>query len=205
MPKTRWYDWLWVAMVVYLLLPVYNILFAWIGLVFMITPVLIALFFGTKSYCNKYCGRGQLYQRLGGVLKISRNVKPPRFLRARWFRYAFLVLFAAKFGMMIHASYTALTASANVGEGSWSWLFERPWELTNSPFAMEIASSIYMAMLATTVLGVLTMLLFKPRSWCVYCPMGTMTQEICRVRHGKETSHAGKCPQGSGFAESLGE
>ena len=24
------------------------------------------------------------------------------------------------------------------------------------------------------------MILFKPRSWCVYCPMGTMTQLICK-------------------------
>lgn len=33
-------------------------------------------------------------------------------------------------------------------------------------------------------LGFVTMLLFKPRSWCVYCPMGTMTQLICKVRSG---------------------
>ena len=33
------------------------------------------------------------------------------------------------------------------------------------------------------VLGLITMVLFKPRSWCVYCPMGTMTQLICKVKH----------------------
>ena len=35
------------------------------------------------------------------------------------------------------------------------------------------------------VLGLVTMVLFKPRSWCVYCPMGTMTQLICKARSGK--------------------
>lgn len=30
-----------------------------------------------------------------------------------------------------------------------------------------------------TRLGLITMVRFKPRSWCVYCPMGTMTQLIC--------------------------
>lgn len=201
MGKTRWYDWLWAAMLVYLFLPAYNILFAWFGLVFMAAPVLIALFLGTKSYCNKYCGRGQLYQLLGGKLGISRNAKPPRFLRARWFRYSFLVLFAAKFLMMIHASFMAFADASSAGQGSWSWLLERPY----SSFAIEVASSIYTVMLATAVLGVLTMLLFKPRSWCVYCPMGTMTQEICRLRHGKETPHAKKRPQGCGIVEGLGE
>ena len=29
------------------------------------------------------------------------------------------------------------------------------------------------------------MVLFKPRSWCVYCPMGTMTQLICKAKNAK--------------------
>jgi len=29
------------------------------------------------------------------------------------------------------------------------------------------------------------MVLFKPRSWCVYCPMGTMTQLVCKARNSK--------------------
>lgn len=40
-------------------------------------------------------------------------------------------------------------------------------------------------MLTSTVLGFVTMVLFRPRSWCVYCPMGTMTQGICILKHGK--------------------
>ncbi|MFR7479259.1 MAG: 4Fe-4S binding protein, partial [Acutalibacteraceae bacterium] len=48
-------------------------------------------------------------------------------------------------------------------------------------------------MLTSTVLGLVTMMLFKPRSWCVYCPMGTMTQLICKARlvtsSQKEESH----------------
>lgn len=38
-------------------------------------------------------------------------------------------------------------------------------------------------MLTSTVLGLVTMALFKPRSWCVYCPMGTMTQLICKAKN----------------------
>ena len=26
------------------------------------------------------------------------------------------------------------------------------------------------------------MALFKPRSWCTFCPLGTMTQAICRLK-----------------------
>ena len=26
------------------------------------------------------------------------------------------------------------------------------------------------------------MVLYRPRTWCAFCPMGTMTQGICQVR-----------------------
>nr|WP_303684772.1 hypothetical protein [Phascolarctobacterium succinatutens] len=26
------------------------------------------------------------------------------------------------------------------------------------------------------------MALFKPRTWCTFCPMGTMTQMICKMK-----------------------
>jgi len=38
-------------------------------------------------------------------------------------------------------------------------------------------------MLTSTILGLITMVLFKPRSWCVYCPMGTITQLISKVKY----------------------
>ena len=34
----------------------------------------------------------------------------------------------------------------------------------------------------STILGIVTMLIYKPNSWCVYCPMGTMTQGICIIK-----------------------
>lgn len=47
----------------------------------------------------------------------------------------------------------------------------------------QFAFGFYSVMLTSTVLGLITMVLFKPRSWCVYCPMGTMTQMICKIKN----------------------
>ena len=46
----------------------------------------------------------------------------------------------------------------------------------------QFAFGFYSVMLTSTILGLATMVLFRPRSWCVYCPMGTMTQMICKAR-----------------------
>ena len=31
----------------------------------------------------------------------------------------------------------------------------------------------------------LVMMLWRPRTWCTFCPMGTMTQIICRLKSGE--------------------
>ena len=57
-----------------------------------------------------------------------------------------------------------------------------------SPWIAQFAFGFFSVMLTSTVLGFVTMVLFRPRSWCVYCPMGTMTQGICILKHGKEVA-----------------
>ena len=59
--KKKWSDFLWIAELGYLCLGFFNILFAWLGMLFFCIPLFIAIFGGSKAYCNRYCGRGQLF------------------------------------------------------------------------------------------------------------------------------------------------
>ena len=54
--KKNWYDFLWVFSAIYLLLGFVNILFAWLGLLCFLIPLLLSVFGGGKIYCNRYCG-----------------------------------------------------------------------------------------------------------------------------------------------------
>ena len=89
--KKPWYDYLWIAEIVYFMLGLFNILFAWLGLVNMMLPLGIALFGGHKFYCNHICGRSQLFTLLGGRFGLSRRKAPPRFLYSKAFRWSFLI------------------------------------------------------------------------------------------------------------------
>ena len=71
--KKHWYDYLWIFSLTYLVLGFFNILFAWLGLLCFFLPLLISLIKGTKGYCNRYCGRGQLFGLLGGRFGLSRK------------------------------------------------------------------------------------------------------------------------------------
>ena len=185
-----WYDYLWIASVVYLALGFFNILFAWLGLICFITPLLIASIKGNKSYCNRYCGRGQLLTLLGGRLGLSQKKVPPKFLRAGWFRYGFLTFFMVMFFVMLYATYLVFAGTTLKEAVTLLWVFKLPWDWADTsfvaPWMAQFAFGFYGVMLTSTVLGLLTMLLFKPRSWCVYCPMGTMTQGICQIKHRRE-------------------
>lgn len=207
--KKHWYDYLWIFSSIYLALGFFNILFAWLGMICFIIPLMISIFGGNKVYCNKYCGRGQLFELLGGKLRLSRKKSPPKFLLSKWFRYGFLTFFMIMFMLMIYSTYRVLAGASLKEAITLLWVFKLPWHWTNtsfvSPWIAQFAFGFYGVMLTSTVLGFITMLLFKPRSWCVYCPMGTMTQGICILKNKGVNENGRESKTDSGVTESAGK
>lgn len=197
MKKTKkWYEYLWIGELIYLTLGLCNILFAWLGMLFFTIPLLIAIFGGSKAYCNRYCGRGQLLSILGNKLKLSRNTPPPKFLRSPWFRYGFLAFFMIMFALMLYSTYRVFTGAPLQKTITLLWVFKLPWQWASvdmaAPWTAQFAFGFFSIMLTSTILGLLTMALFRPSSWCVYCPMGTMTQGICQIRNGRRVKKDGR-------------
>lgn len=199
MKQKKWNDYLWLVELLYLFLGLFNILFAWLGMLFFCIPLLVALFGGGKAYCNRYCGRGQLLGLLGDKLKLCRHVPPPKFLRSRWFRYGFLSFFMVMFGLMLFSTYKVFNGAPLQETVTLLWVFKLPWQWAEvgivAPWIAQFAFGFFGIMLTSTILGLLTMVLFRPRSWCVYCPMGTMTQGICKLKYGKEVMAYGRTSQ----------
>ena len=184
----HWYDWLWIASLLYLILGFFNILFAWLGLLCFLIPLVMAAAGKEKGYCNRYCGRGQLFSLVGGRFGLSRKKDVPAWLKSRGFRYGFLIFFFAMFLQMLWNTWLVASGAGTLRQAvTLLWTFQVPWHWAYAPGlvpdgAAQFAFGFYSVMLTSTILGFLTMLLFKPRSWCVYCPMGTMTQLICKAK-----------------------
>nr|WP_304239320.1 4Fe-4S binding protein [Phascolarctobacterium succinatutens] len=53
---------------------------------------------------------------------------------------------------------------------------------SSSAWVAQYAFGFYSVMLTSMLLGLVVMALFKPRTWCTFCPMGTMTQMICKMK-----------------------
>ena len=95
------------------------------------------------------------------------------------------------FANMLHTTWLVYGGAANLKQAvTLLWTFKLPWHWayngSATPWMAQFAFGFYSVMLTSTVLGIISLLLWKPRSWCVYCPMGTMTQTICRIKHNEK-------------------
>lgn len=186
--KKKLTDYMWILSVAYLTLGLFNILFSWLGLLCFSIPLIISLAGGGKKYCNVYCGRGQMLDLMGTKLKLSRNKDIPNFLKSKWFRYGFLVFFLTMFVSMLNTTYLVFSSAKDLKEViTLIWTFKVPWHWADvsmvSPWIAQFAFGFYSMMLTSSILGIITMMLYKPKSWCVYCPMGTMTQLISKSKY----------------------
>lgn len=155
-------------------------------------PLFVAIFGGGKAFCNRYCGRRQLFHQLGSCMKCSRKAKTPSALYSKWFRYGFLVFFLSMFGNMVYQTYLVAAGAKSLTEGlKLLWTFKVPWGWaytagTTVDWIAQSSFGFYSLMLTSTIIGLVVMALFKPRTWCSFCPMGTMTQLISKLRAGEK-------------------
>ncbi len=197
--KQHWYNYLWIWSVLYFALGFFNILFAWLGLISFFLPLIFAIGKGSKGFCNRYCDRGQLLRMLGSQKGFSRKKDMPDWMKGKAFRYGFLLFFLTMFGSMLLRTWQVSTGAATLREVvTLFWTFQVPWHFASpagaTPWVAQFAFGLYSLMLTSAILGILTMLLYKPRSWCVYCPMGTMTQLICRAKAGDSDAEKEPAP-----------
>ncbi|MDR2670008.1 MAG: 4Fe-4S dicluster domain-containing protein [Desulfovibrio sp.] len=182
--RRRLTEYLWIGEFFFVISGFCNIIFAWLGLIFLFAPLGIALFGGGKAYCNRWCGRGQLFALLGKA-GFSRRSLPPAFLRSPYFRYGFLVFFLTMFGVMLHGTAQVFSGAPPDAAVTFLWTFRLPWDWADvsafPPGAVQFAFGFYGIMITSEFLGLAVMAAFRPRSWCAFCPMGTMTRDISRL------------------------
>lgn len=184
----HWYDYLWLWAIIYFTLGFFNILFAWLGMIDVLLPLLIAVIGGNKWFCNNVCGRGQLFSLLGGKLNWSRGKATPKWIVSKWFRYGFLLFFLTMFGNVLLQTYLVFSGASSLKQVvSLAWTVKLPWnwaytEGLTADWIAQFSFGLYSIMLFSLILGLIVMVLYKPRSWCVFCPMGTMTQGICKIK-----------------------
>ena len=127
--KKHWYDYLWIWSIVYFTLGFFNILFAWLGMIDFLVPLVFALVGGNKHFCNKYCGRGQLLNVLGKNGRCSLGRLAPKWMASKGFRYGFLIFFLTMFGNMLFQTWLVASGARSLREViKLLWTIRVPWD-----------------------------------------------------------------------------
>lgn len=146
--KKKWIHtqqkWTWVFTVTWMVAAQFWPVFGLFGFVCMFTPILLAATGWGKMSCARICPRGSF---IGTFTRyVSLGLKMPVWMHSKLFR---LLLFSVMIGTFIgHMAWAIPQGIAVTGE--------------HVLYFME----------AATLFAVLFGVLFKPRSWCVICPMG---------------------------------
>ena len=65
MKAKHWYDYLWVYAIIYFALGFFNILFAWLGMIDFLLPLLLAIFGGKQILLQPPLRTGSTVQQAG--------------------------------------------------------------------------------------------------------------------------------------------
>ena len=127
-----------------------------VALVCMIGPVLTSVWRG-RWWCGHACPRGNMYSRL--LSRYSPHRPVPRVVRTFGFRLFMVFFIFTVFGVQMYFAW-----------GDWG----------------EMGRVFWNIILLTTVVGVALSFIYAPRTWCSFCPMGTLSSWV--------TPRGGKLP-----------
>lgn len=185
--QKHWNDYLYYWAIIYFSLAFFNIVFAWLGMIDFCVPLYYAIRKGNKNFCNKYCARSQFYRFLGEKFPNKKQRPTPKWMYSKWFRYGFLTFFMTMFSNMIYQTYLVFHNVKDLKHFiKVFWTFKVPFGFAyhgGTPFVVKFSYGLYSLMLTSLLIGLITYIIYKPRTWCSFCPMGTMTQGICKLKH----------------------
>ena len=135
--------WSWILIITFFILGFLDTRFGILGFVCMGAPLYHALKGDGKLHCSKHCPRGSF---LGKFIQYISFQKPlPAFLKTKKAKNILLALMLTVFSFsMYHTGF----------------VFEK------------MAFALFRFMGMSFIIGILMGVFFKPRSWCVVCPMG---------------------------------
>lgn len=156
-----------------------NINISILGLLCFLIPFLLYFNYRDKIWCKKYCPRAGLFNVL--FSKVNLGLKVPKWLTRKKFKdgvvtyFTINVFFAVMSTIMVYLGRIEMFDNIR---------FLIIFNLPSLPQLIEYSVSneithfsyrIYSMMFTSTLIGLLLGFMFKPRTWCIICPISTLT------------------------------
>lgn len=143
-------------LLVYLVVGYFYPVIGFLAVICMVAPVAFAMKRG-RWWCGNACPRGNFYDRV--LAKYSPHKPIPAFVRTNGFRIFMVMFIFTMFGIQVYRAW-----------GDWN----------------NIGQVFWTIILITTIVGITLSFIYAPRTWCSFCPMGTLSAWV--------TPRSGKLP-----------
>ncbi|MBN2852807.1 MAG: 4Fe-4S binding protein [Clostridia bacterium] len=159
-----------------------NISFSILGLFCFIYPFILFLKYKDRIWCRYFCPRSGFLSVV--ISKISFKLKPPKWLTGETARQIAVYYFSVNILFIIYS--TVMVAIGRMYPMNYLRFFIAfivPFRLpqlisVNLPaFVIHFGYRIYSMMLTSVVVGSVLGIIFKPRVWCGFCPIQTLTSK----------------------------
>jgi ferredoxin-type protein NapH len=151
-----WKKYSYVLLLTFVVVSLFDFTVGMAAIICMIAPIIISIFRG-RFWCGNFCPRGNFYDNV--MSRFSKNRAVPKFLKSTYFR-VFVVLFMfTMFGLGIKQNW-------------------------GNPDGIGMV--FYRIIVVTTLIGIALSFVYNHRTWCHFCPMGSMAAFISYFREDKK-------------------
>lgn len=157
-----------------------NISFTLIGILCYISPLVLYIRYRNKKWCQTYCPRASFLTVT--LQKISLKLKKPNWLTSHSVKtfFVYYMLLNLLFALM-STTAVALNKIEPMNYVRLFMIFKAPFTLIQlidfslPAFIIHFSYRLYSMILSTTLIGLVLGLLYTPRTWCMVCPVNTLS------------------------------
>ena len=165
----------------FFILGIFNIIFAWIGFLCLIMPLVFVVKNKEKTWCKSYCPRSNLFNRVFAIIGLNRSA--PKWLTNGRGKRIMLTYFSLNFFMICLSTLMVFLDKRDpIEKVRFLIAFQLPWKMPNlldvgimPDWIVHMGFRVYSMMFTTIIIGLLIGFLYKARTWCIICPMGTIS------------------------------
>lgn len=139
-----WKKYAYILLLIFVVASLFDFRIALAAIVCMVAPIVVAFFRG-RFWCGNLCPRGNFYENV--VSKYSKKKPVPKFFKSIYFRAFVIIFMFTMFGVGIKQNW-------------------------GNPAGIGMV--FYRIIVITTLVGVIMPLFYNHRSWCHFCPMGSL-------------------------------
>lgn len=172
-----WKKYSYALLLIFVVVSLFDFRIGMAAIICMIAPIIVSFFRG-RFWCGNLCPRGNFYDNV--VSRFSKNKPVPKFLKSTFFRILVVLFMFTMFGLGVKQNW-------------------------GNPAGIGMV--FYRIIVITTLIGIILSLFYNHRTWCHFCPMGSISAFVSYFRKDKKVLEVSnscvnckictkKCPMG---------